>query len=285
MPIFRTCFPEKNYRAWRKEMKNITASLGHARDLDVQIAFLHEYLQRHPGDGAGGNCWGISPGNSPADVPALLCLLQRKREEVQPAVEAAAAALGRGAPLHEFGDLLASPPRERPGREKSGKLYQRAQKTITSRTAGLLVYEQWVSDPDAVTRHHEMRIAAKRLRYTLEAFNRLYSGTLKSSHRKVRALQDILGMLHDCDVWIGYLTGFLEEPLGTIRPGETGRPGISRLLEDRKRERVRLYRTFVEMWNGMRDAHVFETLEEKVAQPLPDEAGDEIPDSSPRGLP
>jgi len=57
-------------------------------------------------------------------------------------------------------------------------------------------------------------------------------------------------------------------------PGE-GWPGISGLLEDRKRERLLLYRAFVEMWDGLRDARFFTTLQDLVAQPPPETSGDE----------
>ncbi len=34
----------------------------------------------------------------------------------------------------------------------------------------LLQFEHWVYNPDAVTEHHAMRIAAKKLRYTMEVY-------------------------------------------------------------------------------------------------------------------
>jgi CHAD domain-containing protein len=283
MPIFKSCFPVKKYRKWLKEIKNITASLGDARDLDVQIGFLEEYLherglhlpEREAGDKV--------RESGATNVSALLRLLQQKRERLQKAVEAAGISVGKGGEFDEFGVALASP---RPGRKGIGKpraLHRRAQRKISSCIDDLLAYEPAVHDPDAVTRHHEMRIAAKRLRYTLEAFNRFYSGELKKPVGRVRALQDVLGQMHDCDVWIGYLPGFMQEsqetesgsPQGRHIPGE-GRPGIPGLLDDRKQERARLYRAFVEMWDSLRDARFFETLQERIAQPPPEPSGHEI---------
>ncbi len=282
IPIFRSCFPAKKYRKWRKEIKNITASLGEARDLDVQIAFLEQYLRTRTGDLPQPETSGRPPQPGPVDVSALLGHIRQKREQVQPAVEAAAASLRKGGTLDEFGAVLTSSPGGEGSTGKHAKLHRKAQNIISARTDDLLVYESFVHDPDAVARHHEMRIAAKRLRYTLEVFNRCYAGSLKPAIRRVRALQDVLGKLHDCDVWIGCLPAFVEEPqdrepecIGEVRIPGKGRPGIPGLLEDRTRERARLYRRFVEMWEDLRESRFFETLQELVVLPQPGKPGDE----------
>ena len=273
MPVFKSCFPEKKYRKWLKEMKNITTSLGDARDLDVQIGFLESYLHELgkalPGSGSSG----ILQGGGSGDASALLLLLQQKRERIQPSVEAAVISLQKGGIFEGFGDILTASRSGGGGTRTPGILYRRAQRKINSRIDDLLNFERAVHDPDAVARHHEMRIAAKRLRYTLEAFNRLYSGELKKPIKRVRALQDILGKMHDCDVWIGCLPGFIGEPPGV----ESGRvpgghipdkdlPGIPGLLEDRKQERTRLYGAFVEMWDDLREARFFELLQELISR-------------------
>jgi CHAD domain-containing protein len=47
MPLFRRCFPNKRFRKWLKQIKQITRFLGEARDLDVQTIFTQEYLKNH----------------------------------------------------------------------------------------------------------------------------------------------------------------------------------------------------------------------------------------------
>jgi nitrogen fixation-related uncharacterized protein len=49
---------------------------------------------------------------------------------------------------------------------------------------------------------HDMRIAAKRLRYVLEATEFCFGKPGKRARRRAKALQDILGELHDCDVML-----------------------------------------------------------------------------------
>ena len=43
LPLFRSCFPAKNYARWSEEIREITRALGEARDTDVQIAYLTKY--------------------------------------------------------------------------------------------------------------------------------------------------------------------------------------------------------------------------------------------------
>lgn len=52
---------------------------------------------------------------------------------------------------------------------------------------------------------HELRIAAKRLRYSLEFFEICYRRRLSSYIGLVRDLQELLGDLHDCDVMLEFL--------------------------------------------------------------------------------
>ena len=56
--------------------------------------------------------------------------------------------------------------------------------------------------PEGVKQQHDMRIAAKRLRYVLEATEFCFGRTGEVARRRARDLQGILGELHDCDVML-----------------------------------------------------------------------------------
>jgi hypothetical protein len=58
---------------------------------------------------------------------------------------------------------------------------------------------------------HDMRIAAKRLRYVLEATGFAFGKPADTARRRARDLQDILGEIHDCDVMLPRVRGHLEE--------------------------------------------------------------------------
>jgi CHAD domain-containing protein len=49
---------------------------------------------------------------------------------------------------------------------------------------------------------HEMRIAAKRLRYALELFQQCWGRAIAPYAKRIARLQSALGEVHDCDVWI-----------------------------------------------------------------------------------
>jgi hypothetical protein len=56
--------------------------------------------------------------------------------------------------------------------------------------------------PDRRKQQHDMRIAAKRLRYVLEATEFCFGRAGPAARRRARDLQEILGELHDCDVML-----------------------------------------------------------------------------------
>lgn len=53
---------------------------------------------------------------------------------------------------------------------------------------------------DSSREQHDMRIAAKRLRYVLEATEPCFGRPASTARRGARDLQGVLGELHDCDV-------------------------------------------------------------------------------------
>jgi CHAD domain len=62
-----------------------------------------------------------------------------------------------------------------------------------------------------VKAQHDMRIAAKRLRYVLEVTGFCFGRPADTARRRARELQDILGEIHDCDVMLPRVRAHLEE--------------------------------------------------------------------------
>jgi hypothetical protein len=58
---------------------------------------------------------------------------------------------------------------------------------------------------------HDMRIAAKRLRYVLEVTGFCFGKPADTARRRARDLQDILGEIHDCDVMLPRVREHLRE--------------------------------------------------------------------------
>ena len=66
-------------------------------------------------------------------------------------------------------------------------------------------------DRGQIKAQHDMRIAAKRLRYVLEATGFCFGRPADTARRRARDLQDILGEMHDCDVMLPRVREHLEE--------------------------------------------------------------------------
>ncbi len=120
-----------------------------------------------------------------------------------------------------------------------------------------LAYEQ-VRAYEAVLRWadietvHQLRIAAKWLRYTLEFFREALGPEVDLLIPRVVALQDHLGWLHDADVTIALTRQLLVANAGTLSGDETH--AIGTYLAGRERELARLRRTMGAPWRGVSGA-------------------------------
>jgi triphosphatase len=96
---------------------------------------------------------------------------------------------------------------------------------------------------------HDLRIAAKWLRYTMEFFREAMGPEVESCIAKVVALQDHLGWLHDADVTIALTRQFLVERSQTLSTAQVD--AISTYLHGRERELEHLRRTVGIPWRGV----------------------------------
>lgn len=69
----------------------------------------------------------------------------------------------------------------------------------------LYSWEQYVENPYYVRELHDLRIAAKRLRYTLEVFEDVLPEACGHIIKELEQIQEELGNLHDSDVMIALL--------------------------------------------------------------------------------
>lgn len=96
---------------------------------------------------------------------------------------------------------------------------------------------------------HQLRIASKWLRYTLEFFREALGSDVDALIPRVVALQDHLGWLHDADVAIALTRQFLVANAGTLSREETH--AIGSYLAEREHELARLRRTMGAPWRGV----------------------------------
>jgi CHAD domain-containing protein len=152
--------------------------------------------------------------------------------------------------------------------------YSEASRHIHKRIGELFAFAYSVFRPELVAEHHAMRIAAKRLRYTMEVYGDLYDDGLREYIRAMKQLQDLLGRIHDCDVWIATIPGFLEEERGRALHYfghgafiQLIEPGIRELLNDRKQEREKLFGEFGLCWEEHLKKGLWENLRRSLIPP------------------
>jgi len=139
--------------------------------------------------------------------------------------------------------------------EQTPAAYARTRRHIFRQLDALLRHQDSLADPDDQKRHHAMRIAAKRLRYTLEIARPVYAGQLEEAVGAIKKVQSLLGEVHDCDVWAEHLDAFASSEHGRItalfgHPGRFTRlqPGIDYLRQDRRRHRQEVFTQLVAYW-------------------------------------
>jgi hypothetical protein len=79
---------------------------------------------------------------------------------------------------------------------------ENARRVLAIRIAEFYSYESIVSYPELSEALHDLRISAKRLRYTLELFRPQFGKSGERQIERVKAMQGALGALHDHDVRI-----------------------------------------------------------------------------------
>lgn len=78
-----------------------------------------------------------------------------------------------------------------------------ARLVIETRLGEMLSFAPWVDDPANVEEIHNLRIAAKRLRYSLELFRFALPSGAGGLINEVKEIQEHVGDMHDADVMIG----------------------------------------------------------------------------------
>jgi len=256
--VFSPCFPTKPARRWRRQLRRLLRTLGDARDLDIQIAQLDEFL-------ASTDDRRLQPG-----IERLGLRLRQQRDRRQDDLLAAVKRFERSGTMDQMRQSLADlgPARIRRGADvRSRTVFAEGSRQMLAALQTLLGYRDCLWNPRDVARHHAMRIAAKRLRYAMEAFAAAYPSKLKPQIDAARHLQTAFGDLHDCDGWMEQLDTFIreeqehtEEYFGHTRPFARLRPGLEHLVERQRRRRDELFAEAGRTWSRLGDQAVWEKL-------------------------
>jgi CHAD domain-containing protein len=172
--------------------------------------------------------------------------------------------MAKAAPIHRMTDPDA------PLRESSPVLMVRLNE--------LFEWAESVRDPACVEELHNMRIAAKRLRYTLELFAPVLGPEAGPLLKTAEEIQEHLGQIHDCDMLFPLIGQTLEEEMARERkkavrsvlgpPKFIAAEGLVPLLSRKRAEREEKYRAFLAYWDALPPEGLFDRLNALVRRPL-----------------
>jgi CHAD domain-containing protein len=177
---------------WSGEFAWLGKALGSLRDVDVMIEMIEHYRP-------------AAPRSHAKALDELVGSLRRSRGiyrgKLLKAVTSAryeklSSGFGRAVqnPIGSLQGLQAVGPRAgTPTGVEAGRI-------LTRRIDQLAAHGRDISGLDSQTLH-AIRLECKALRYTIEFFGDLYGSDLDALHTACQKLQDLLGEIHDIDVW------------------------------------------------------------------------------------
>lgn len=237
----------KRLDAARAELKRLADALGEVRDMDVSAIAIEEMAEEAP-EGSAARIRLVAEARreerreASAELARTISdeALAEARQLLTRGLKAATAAAPRKrAKKNESGDDEDRPTFDDAGRE----IVARSWEELRELSAGLY-------RPLKAKRLHKMRIAAKRLRYTLELYSACWGAEAKRLADEISELQDALGEMHDCDEWMkeagARLSGSGDDRTGL---GAAGRDALVWMLEHFVKERTRYYREALRLWH------------------------------------
>ena len=210
----RPLLNQETVHTLRDELKWLGAALGKVRDADVLLERLHaDVATLDDADRPGGN--------------VLVKRLERERDQARSELQNALATERYVALLDSLVAFGTSPPttedRDRPARKALPRLAARPWRRLRRGVANL---SKWPSDDEL----HQLRIRVKHVRYAAELAAPVVGKTPGRFARRLAALQDELGELHDAAVAERWLRA-------TARRVRAPGPFVAGLLTEKNRER------------------------------------------------
>jgi len=237
--------------AFFKGLRRTGRTLGAVRDLDVFWEKTQHYLETLPPERQN-------------DLEPLRVVWEAEREQDRTKMVAYLDGERYVQFKERFGKFLqtpgagALPPFSEAGEPLPNRLRHVVPVLVYQRLAAVRAYDEWVTGENVpLERLHQLRIASKGLRYTLEYFQEVLGPEAKEAIKEIKGLQDHLGNLQDAVVASNLLRDFLTwgtwghaQTKGIVPPPAEPivAPGVAAYLAARQIELQRLVDTFPQIW-------------------------------------
>lgn len=244
------------FKPFAKRLRRTARALGAVRDLDVFREKTQRYLATLPDERR-------------AELEPLWAVWQsehqRAREELLAWLDSETYTQFKT----EFDEFLrtpgagAAPTETADGEPRAHRVRDVLPMIVLRAWADVHAYAELVTQPNvSVERLHQLRIAAKGLRYTLEFFANVLGEEVQPLIGQIRQLQDHLGNLQDAVVACNHLRDFLTWGEWTHPDNKSARspralvvaPGVVAYLAARQNEIHTLIQTFPSVWTPIQDA-------------------------------
>lgn len=108
--------------------------------------------------------------------------------------------------------------------------------------------------PFAADGLHELRIAAKQLRYAIELFTACWGKKIEPFAEQIARMQAILGEVHDCDIWIDNFGNRL------AKNSDDDFQAAVWLLSKFTKKRISNYRAALKLWGKWKETNFIEEM-------------------------
>ncbi len=249
--VFGASFRDRRTKRYRTGLREIASRLGAVRDLDVLLEAADAYRADLPVT----EQRGLEP---------LLAGWRTHRDDARVLLVRELDSDGYRAWVDDYRDFVRTEGASvvPVGPTEPHHVRDTAASRIWAAYEAVRAYEPVLRWADVETLH-ELRIAGKWLRYTLEFVREALGPEAAPLIARITALQDHLGLMNDADISASMARTFLVEHAGDLSSLESA--AIGRYLVSREREVVRLRRSIGTPWRGIAGVTFRRTLGRVVA--------------------
>jgi CHAD domain-containing protein len=224
--IFGPAYRRDRTKAHRVRLRLIGAMLGAVRDLDVLIAGVEDYLAPLPAT----DRLGLEP---------MLARWRADRDAARVRLVRELDSAGHRRWLERYAAFVETEGKHALPSEPAAphRVVDTAGSRIFAAYEGVRAYGPLL-ETASITTLHELRIAGKWLRYSMEFVREALGSDVDELIARVTAIQDHLGLMHDADVAAALARSFLAEHSDSL--GEPTASAIERYVGRKEEERDRL---------------------------------------------
>ena len=242
-PLLKKRLPKKV----RKDLKRVSDALGAVRDQDVAIEFLEKLPDETAADSIKGGIGAfLKERNERRDAARLNLTESISAEKLDDLQKRFARAIDKMA--------------HRRKSKRAVSFNEAGRAAVAEGLENLFGLGAHLYHPYNVAELHEMRIAAKRLRYAIELFVHCWGDSTAPFAEEIARMQSFLGEAHDCDVWIEDLGKRLKHEPENAATEESEYRAAVWLLSEFVKKRGKEYRSALQLWSEWEINHFAEKM-------------------------